>query len=69
MLGQAPRLFRALFWVMAYSLVIGTVFHGTFMARIFVEQAASTASSSTQGALLSFEPLVNLATIPLADFY
>jgi hypothetical protein len=47
----SPRLFSVLFWVMAYSIVIGTVFHSTFLAVFLVEQAAHAATGAAQTSL------------------
>ena len=51
----APRLFRILFWVMAYAIVIGTVFHSTFLAVILVEQAAHAVTGAAQVSLLHLQ--------------
>lgn len=69
MLQQAPRLFRVLFWVIAYGIVIGTVFHGTFMAMVFAQQAAAGAPASAQGTFLTLETQLNIAIVPLSLFF
>src|SRR5262249_41874684 len=65
MLEQSPRLFRVLFWIMAYGIIIGTVFHGIVTPAIFVMQAASAASGSAQSSWLSLEALLTIAVRPL----
>jgi hypothetical protein len=49
----------ALFWVMAYAIVIATVFHSSFLAVILTEQAAHAASG------LALTPLLQLRNTPL----
>ena len=66
MLEYSPRLFRVLFWIMAYSIIIGTVFHGLVTPVIFVMQAASSTSGSAQSSWLSLEALLNIAVLPLS---
>lgn len=66
MLERSPRIFRVLFWVMAYGIIMGTVFHGLAAPTIFVMQAASAASGSAQSSWLSVEALLNVAVLPLA---
>jgi hypothetical protein len=65
----APRFFRILFWVMAYAIVIGTVFHSTFLAVILVEQAAHTATGSAQASLLQLQNALLTFSVPLAAFF
>lgn len=65
----APRLFRALFWVMAYSIVIGTVFHSTFLAVILVEQAAHNVTGAAQASLLQLQNTLLVFSIPLAAIF
>jgi hypothetical protein len=65
----APRLFRILFWVMAYSIVIATVFHSTFLAVILVEQAAHAATGSAQASLLHLQTTLFVFSVPLAVFF
>jgi hypothetical protein len=69
MLEHSPRLFRVLFWIMAYNIIIGTVFHGTFASTIFVMQAASATSGATQSSLLALETLLNFVALPLSVFF
>jgi len=65
----APRLFGALFWVMAYSIVIGTVFHSTFLAVILVEQAAHAVTGAAQVSLLHLQTKLFAFSVPLAAFF
>ncbi len=65
----APRLFRTLFWVMAYSIVIGTVFHSTFLAVILVEQAAHNVTGVAQSSLLHLQMTLLVFSLPLAAFF
>lgn len=65
----APRLFRALFWVMAYALVIGTVFHSTFLAVILVQQAAHSVIGAAQASLLQLQTMLLVFSVPLAAFF
>lgn len=65
----APRLFRALFWVIAYALVIGTVFHSTFLAGILVEQAAQNVTGAAQASLLQLQNTLLVFSVPLAVFF
>lgn len=66
MLEQAPRLFRVLFWTMAYGVVIGTVFHGTFLAMVFAQQAEAFAPVSAQSTFLTLETQLTIASAPLS---
>ncbi len=65
----APRLFRMLFWVMAYSLVLGTVLHSTFLAVILLEQAAHDATGAAQVSLLHLQNTLLVFRLPLAVFF
>jgi hypothetical protein len=65
----APRLFRILFWVMAYAIVIGTVFHSTFLAFILVEQAARATTGSAQASLFQLQNALLVFSVPLAAFF
>ena len=65
----APRLFDALFWVMAYAIVIGTVFHSTFLAVILVEQAAHAATGGAQASLLHLQQTLLVFSVSLAAFF
>ena len=65
----APRLFRVLFWVMAYGIVIGTVFHSTFLAVILVEQAAHAATGAAQASPLHLQNMLLVFSLPLAVFF
>ena len=65
----APRLFGVLFWVMAYGIVIGTVFHSAFLAVILVEQAAHAASGAAQASLLHLQNTLLAFSLPLAAFF
>lgn len=65
----APRFFGALFWVMAYAIVIGTVFHSTFLAIILVEQAAHATSGAAQVSLLHLQTMLLIFSVPLAAFF
>jgi hypothetical protein len=67
--GTAPRFFRILFWVMAYAIVIGTVFHSSFLAVILVEQVAHTATGSAQASLLQLQNALLAFSVPLAAFF
>jgi hypothetical protein len=67
--ATAPRLFRVLFWVMAYSIAIGTVFHGTFLAVILVGQAAHSVVGAAQASLLQLQTTLLVFSIPLAGFF
>jgi hypothetical protein len=65
----APRFFGALFWAMAYTIVIGTVFHSTSLAIILVEQAAYAASGAAQTSLLHLQTMLLIFSVPLAAFF
>ena len=65
MLEQGLRLFRVLFWIMAYGIIMGTVFHALFTPTIFIMQAASNTSGPAQSSLLSLASLLNIAVLPL----
>lgn len=65
----APRFFGALFWVMAYAIVIGTVFHSSSLAIILVEQAAYAASGAAQASLLHLQAMLLVFSVPLAAFF
>jgi|GEM_PF-1016383 len=65
----APRLFGVLFWVMAYGIVIGTVFHSTFLSVILVEQAAHRVSGAAQASLLQLQNTLLVFSLPLAVFF
>jgi len=65
----APRLFRLLFWVIAYAIVIGTVFHSTSLAVILVEQTAHNITGPAQTSLLHLRDTLLLFSIPLAVFF
>src|SRR5229473_1117085 len=47
----------------------GTVFHGTFMAMVFAEQAAAGAPASAQSIFLTLETQLNIAIVPLSLFF
>lgn len=66
---SAPRLFRLLFWLMAYSLVLGTVIHSTFLPVILLEQAAHGASGSLQVSLLHLQNALFVFRSPLLAFF
>jgi hypothetical protein len=65
----APRLFRSLFWVIAYAIIIGTVFHSTFLAVILVEQTAHTVTGAVQTSLLQLRNELFVFSLPLAIFF
>jgi len=65
----APRLFRALFWIMAYAIVIGTVFHGTVSLFILVEQTAHNVIGTAQVQLLSLQNTIQILIAPLSVFF
>jgi hypothetical protein len=65
----APRLFRVLFWIISYGIVIGTVFHGSFLALILVEQAAHNATGATQATLLHLQNMLIVFILPLGVFF
>src|SRR5260370_38636426 len=69
MIKQVTCFFRVLLWGMAYGVVIGTVFHGTFMAMVFAEQAAAGAPASAQSTFLTLETQLNIAIVPLSLFF
>jgi hypothetical protein len=64
-----PRLFRSLFWVIAYAIVIGTVFHSTFLAVILVEQTANNVTGTVQTSLLQLRNALLVFSLPLAVFF
>jgi hypothetical protein len=66
---SAPRLFRVLFWVMAYSIVIGTVLHSTFLALLLVEQAAHGATGAAQASLFQLLNALLAFRLPLTVFF
>jgi hypothetical protein len=63
-----PRLFRALFWVMAYAIEIETVFHSTFLAVFLVGQAAHAATVTAQASLLHVLHMLFVFGMSLAAF-
>jgi hypothetical protein len=65
----APRLFRVLFWVIAYGIVVGTVFHGSSVALILLEQAIYTATGATQTVLLHLQNILLIFGISLGIFF
>ena len=65
----APRLFRLLFWVMAYSLVLGTVIHSTLLPVILLEQVAHGASGAAQVSLLHLQNALFVFRSPLLAFF
>lgn len=65
----APRLFRALFWLMVYAIVIGTVFHGTATLFILVEQTAHNITGTAQAPLLSLQNTIQVLIAPLSIFF
>ena len=54
---------------MAYGIVIGTVFHSTFLAVILVEQAAHAATGAAQASLLHLQTTLLAFSLPLAAFF
>jgi hypothetical protein len=64
-----PRLFRSLFWVIAYVIIIGTVFHSTFLAVILVEQTANNVTGTVQTSLLQLRNTLLIFSLPLAVFF
>lgn len=67
--ATAPRLFRVLFWVMAYAILIGTVFHGTFLSVILVGQAAHRVVGAAQASLLQLQTTLLVFSTPLVGFF
>jgi hypothetical protein len=67
--ANSPRLFRVLFWIISYGIVIGTVFHGSVLALILVEQAAHNAIGATQATLLQLQNTLFVFTLPLGFFF
>jgi hypothetical protein len=65
----APRLFRVLFWVMAYSMVLGTVIHSTVLAVILVGQAAHGVTGAAQASLLHLQNTLLVFRLPLVAFF
>src|SRR5258708_8939418 len=64
-----PRIFKPLFWVIAYSIVIGTVFHSMTLAIILVAQSPHNASGVFQTSLLQLQTTLFVFTLPLAIFF
>lgn len=65
----APRLFRILFWVIGYGIVIGTVFHGSSVALILLEQVIHTTTGAAQTTLLHLQNALLIFSIPLGLFF
>ena len=65
----APRLFRVLFWMICYGIVIGTVFHGSVLALILVEQAGHNAIGVTQATLFHLQSTLLIFILPLGFFF
>ena len=65
----APRLFRVLFWIISYGIVIGTIFHGSFLALILVEQATHNATGAAQATLLHLQNTLIVFILPLGVFF
>jgi len=67
--ATAPRLFRVLFWAMAYCIVLGTVFHSTFLAVILVGQEAHNVTGAAQSSLLQLQTTLLIFSLPLGIFF
>jgi hypothetical protein len=65
----SPRLFRVLFWMISYGIVIGTVFHGSVLALILIEQAGHNAIGVTQATLLHLQNMLIVFILPLGVFF
>ena len=67
--ATSPRLFRVLFWIISYGIVIGTVFHGSVLALILVEQAGHNAIGITQATLFHLQSTLLIFILPLGFFF
>lgn len=67
--ATAPRLFRVLFWGIAYCIVIGTVFHSTVLAVILVGQVAHNVNGVAQSSLLQLQTTLLVFSLPLGIFF
>lgn len=54
---------------MAYGIVIGTVFHSTFLSVILVEQTAHRVTGTAQASLLQLQNTLFIFSLPLAVFF
>jgi len=67
--ATSPRLFRVLFWMIGYGIVIGTVFHSSVLALILIEQAGRNAIGATQATLFHLQSTLLIFTLPLGIFF